>query len=124
MARFTLALAGLAAAGAALLGTPEPAHADLDQARQWMERRFQRGADPGVGGRQIVDRPSLRRTQPVRRMAAQRPPARAVSSRPAVRRVAARPRPVYAPPVVQQVVYQPYAVYYRPVVRRIYVVQW
>ena len=124
MVRFKLAIAGLAA-GAALLGAPEPAQADLNQARQWMEQRFQRGAGPGLGGRQIVDRPSLRRTQPMRRVAVQRPLAPAAYRRPAVRRVAARPRPVYAQPVARQVVYRPYAVvYYRPVVRRIYVVQW
>jgi hypothetical protein len=123
MARFKLALVGLAVAGAAILSAPAPAHADLTQARNWMAQRFQRGSQPVVR-RQLVDRPAIRPTLSARRMAVHRPPPSTAYRRPSAHRMAARPRPVHAQPVVRQVVYQPYVVYYPPIVRRIYVVQW
>jgi hypothetical protein len=120
MDEFKVALAGIAAAGAALVITPEPAKADhFGYAHQWIAQRFQRVSRPHVQQRPIVQR-SVARVRPrARHVAVQR----TADRRPIVRRVAYRDPASYRPPAVRQVVYRPYQViYYRPIVRRVDVV--
>jgi hypothetical protein len=113
MDRFKLALAGLAAACAALT-TPLPASADhFGHAHHWMAQRFGHAAP----------RPDFRGGTPVRRAVVQRPSYPAYERRPAVRRVAYRAPAYYPRRSVRRVAHRPYqVVYYRPVVRTIYVV--
>ena len=120
MNRLKLALAGVAASGAALVTAPEPAKADhYGYAHHWMSNRFQRANNPGFQRPVMAQRPVIR---PLRKVVVEhRPRYPAYVRRPAVHRVVYRP--AYHPRRVVRVVHRPYPVaYQRSVVRRVHVV--